>query len=344
VGENRARIFKRGTAVRATLRLEPVVVYVARRVLYTIPVLLVSTFLSFTFVSLAGDPTANIRQNPNFSAVTLANLQHKYHLDRPIPVRYGYWLQDVFEHKLGSSLVTSQPIWPDIERTLAQTGQVVLLAEIFALTLGVAVGMFSAVRQYSPFDYFFTSFSFLGFAMPVFWFALLLQILFVDIYLKWHVRIFYTSGLNSVGSTTWSLDRLQHIALPALTLCVVNFALYSRFMRAAMLDVINSDYVRTARAKGVSEPRVILRHVARNALIPLTTVVALNLGALFGGVIVTETVFSLDGIGFYFFQKLGQLDLYAVMGYLVVTSTIIIVFNLIADVIYGYLDPRIRYT
>jgi ABC-type dipeptide/oligopeptide/nickel transport system permease component len=320
------------------------IVYAIRRIVYSVPVLLVSTFLSFTFVSLAGDPTANIRQNPNFSAITLAHLQHKYHLDASIPVRYWYWLQDVFAHKLGSSLVTSQPIWPDLQRTLGHTGQVILLAELFALTLGVAVGVLSAVRQYSVFDYFFTTFSFLGFAMPVFWLALLLQILFVDVYLKWHVRIFYTSGLNSVGHGAWSFDRLQHIALPAFTLCIVNFALYSRYMRAAMLDVINADYVRTARAKGVSEMRVLLRHVARNALIPLTTVIALNLGALFGGVIVTETVFSLDGVGFYFIQKLGQLDLYAVMGYLVVTSTIIIVFNLIADVLYGFLDPRIRYT
>jgi peptide/nickel transport system permease protein len=322
----------------------PVLTYVARRVLYSVPVLFVSTFLSFVFVSYAGDPTSNLRQNPQFSAITLANLRHRYHLDEPVVVRYWYWLQDVFTHKLGSSLVTSQPIWPDIERTLGHTGQVVLFAEIFALTLGIAAGMFSAVRQYSPFDYFFTTLSFTGLAMPVFWLALLLQILFVDIYLKWHVRLVYTSGLNSTGSATWSLDRLQHIALPAVTICLVNFALYSRFMRAAMLDVISSDYVRTARAKGVSPARVIVRHVARNALIPLTTVVALNLGALFGGVIVTETVFSLDGIGFYFFQKLGQLDLYGVMGYLVVTSTIFIVFNLFADVLYGFLDPRIRYT
>ena len=320
------------------------VTYVLRRLLYTVPVLLVSTFLSFTFVSLAGDPTANIRQNPQFSAVTVANLQHKYHLDKSIPVRYVYWLQDVFEHKLGRSLITSQPIWPDIERTLGHTAQLVLLAEIFAVTLGIAVGMLSAVRQYSLFDYFFTSFSFMGLAMPAFWFALLLQVLFVDIYLKWHVRIFFTSGLNSVGSSAWSVDRLQHLALPVLTLCVLNFAGYSRYMRASMLDVIGSDYVRTARAKGVSELRVILRHVARNALIPLVTVITLNLGTLLGGVIVTETVFSLDGMGFYFFQKLGQLDLYAIMAYLVVTSTMIILFNLIADILYGYLDPRIRYT
>jgi peptide/nickel transport system permease protein len=171
-----------------------------------------------------------------------------------------------------------------------------------------------------------------------------LQILFVNIYLKWHVRVFYTAGLNSVGEGTWSLDRLQHIFLPALTLCIISFAMYSRYMRAAMLDVINSVYIRTARAKGVSEVRVVLRHVVRNALIPLTTVIALNFGALLGGAIVTETVFSVDGIGFYFIQKLGQLDLYAVMAYLVVTSAIIITFNLVADILYGFLDPRIRYS
>jgi peptide/nickel transport system permease protein len=179
--------------------------------------------------------------------------------------------------------------------------------------------------------------------MPVFWLALLLQILFVNIYLKRHVRIFYTSGLNSRGNATWSLDRLQHIALPMIGLSLVSFALYSRFMRASMLDVINSDYVRTARAKGVPEWRVIMRHVFRNALIPLTTVAALNFGALLGGLIVTETVFSLDGIGYYFVQRLGQQDVYAVMAYLMVTAVIIITANLLADVLYGYLDPRIRY-
>jgi peptide/nickel transport system permease protein len=320
-----------------------VLTYVTRRLLYSIPVLVVSSFLSFTFVSLAGDPRANLRANPQVSQLTLNNLIHKYHLDASVPERYWYWVQDVFTHKLGNSLITSQPIWPDIQRTIGHTAQVVLLAELIALLLGVAVGIYSAVRQYSPFDYIFTSVSFLGFAMPTFWLALLLQILFVDIYLKWGVRIFYTSGLNSHGNDTWSLDRLQHIALPVITLTIISFALYSRYMRASMLDVINTDYVRTARAKGLPETKVILRHVFRNALIPLTTVTALNFGAVLGGAIVTETVFTLDGIGYYFIQKLGQLDVYAVMAYLMVTATIIIAFNLIADVLYGYLDPRIRY-
>src|SRR3954467_11210333 len=179
--------------------------------------------------------------------------------------------------------------------------------------------------------------------MPTFWLALLLQILFVDIYLKWNVRIFYTSGLNNPGYGTWSFDRLQHIGLPVMTLTIISFALYSRYMRASMLDVINTDYVRTARAKGLPERKVILRHVFRNALIPIVTIAALNFGGLLGGAIVTETVFSLDGIGYYFIQKLGQLDVYAVMAYLLVTSTIIIMFNLIADILYGFPDPRIRY-
>jgi peptide/nickel transport system permease protein len=227
---------------------------------------------------------------------------------------------------------------------MGHTIQIIGLAEIIALVLGVAVGIFSAIKQYSVFDYLFTSVSFLGFAMPTFWLALLLQILFVDIYLSWHVRIFYTSGLNSgVTSNTWSLDRLQHIALPVITLAIISFALYSRYMRAAMLDVISTDYVRTARAKGLPERLVIMRHVFRNALIPIVTITALNLGALLGGAIVTETVFSLDGMGYYFITKLGQLDVYAVMAYLAITAAIIILFNLIADILYGYLDPRIRY-
>jgi peptide/nickel transport system permease protein len=318
--------------------------YIVRRILYSVPVLFVSTFLTFCFVSLAGDPRQNLLQNPHYSKTTYHHLLHVYHLDVSVPVRYFYWLKDAVLHKLGTSLITSQPIWPDISRAMGHTLQVIGLAEVTALILGVAVGIFSAIRQYSVFDYMFTTVSFLGYAMPTFWLALLLQILFVDIYLKWGVQIFYTSTLNSAGTTcTWCTDRLQHIALPVITLAVISFALYSRYMRASMLDVINMDYVRTARAKGVSEWRVIMRHVFRNALIPIVTVAALNFGGLLGGAIITETVFTLDGMGYYFISKLGQLDVYAVMGYLVVTAVIIVIFNLIADVLYGYLDPRIRY-
>jgi peptide/nickel transport system permease protein len=318
--------------------------YIVRRILYSIPVLFFSTFFSFLFVSYAGNPVALLRQNPRVPQSTVDNLIHQQHLDMPVVERYFYWLHDIFADKLGNSLQTLQPIWPQITRTMGHTAQFIIISEVIAIILGVAIGIFSAIRQYSLFDYLFTSISFLGFAMPTFWLALLLQIAFTDIFLHWDIRIFYTSGLNSLpGGPAWSWDRLQHLALPIATLCIISFALYSRYMRASMLDVINSDYVRTARAKGVSEWRVIMRHVFRNALIPITTVAALNFGALLGGAIVTETVFSLDGVGFWFIQALNARDLYEVMAYLLVTAIFIVVFNLIADILYGFLDPRIRY-
>jgi len=318
--------------------------YITRRVLYSIPVLFFSTFFSFIFVSYAANPLLAARANPRLDPQVLQILIHQNHLDKPVLVRYFYWLESLFTHGLGNSLITLKPIWPDISRTMGHTAQLIIISETLAILLGVAVGIYSAIRQYSFFDYSFTTFSFLGFAMPTFWLALVLQILFVDIYNSWHVRIFYTSGLNTVpGGPAWSLDRAQHLALPVLTLLIISFALYSRYMRASMLDVINSDYVRTARAKGVAERKVIMRHVFRNALIPITTVAALNVGALLGGAIVTETVFTLDGMGHYFVLALGQGDTYEVMAYLLVTAVIIIVFNLIADITYGFLDPRIRY-
>jgi peptide/nickel transport system permease protein len=318
-------------------------VYITRRVLYSIPVLVATTFITFSAVSYGGDPLGTLRTNPRISHHTLHLLVLQYHLNRSIPVRYWFWVKGLFVHKFGYYLIGQQPIWPDLTRTLGHTLQVVGTAELLAIVLGVIIGIFSAVRQYSFFDYFFTTFSFLGFAMPTFWLAVLLQILFVDIYLKWGVRIFYTSGLNSAGqSGTWTLDRLQHIALPVITLTIISLAVFSRYMRASMLDVLNTDYVRTARAKGLTEWRVIMGHVFRNALIPMATVVALDIGAIFGGAIITETVFGLDGIGAWFLRELAALDVYGVMAYLLVTSVMIILFNLVADVAYGFLDPRIR--
>jgi peptide/nickel transport system permease protein len=319
-------------------------VFILRRLLYSIPVLLATSFLIFTAVSLSGDPAARLKANPRFDQNAIEQIEKKYKLDKPIPLRYVYWLKDVTTNKLGTSLNTNQPIWPDIKRVMSHTAQLIITSSLLAILIGVLVGVYSAIRQYSIFDYTATSLSFLGFAMPTFWLALLLQILFVNIYLKWDVRIFYTSGLNNPDEGAFSLDRLQHLGLPVATLVIIDFALYSRFMRASMLEVINSDYVRTARAKGLPEWRVTIHHVVRNALIPLVTVIALNVGGLLGGAIVTESVFSLDGMGFYFRGKLQQLDIYAVMAWLLVTSVIIILANLLADIVYGYLDPRIRYS
>jgi peptide/nickel transport system permease protein len=228
---------------------------------------------------------------------------------------------------------------------MGHTLQLVIAAEILAILVAICVGVYSALRQYSVFDYTATTFAFVGLAVPVFWLALMLQILFVNIYLWFDIRIFYVANLNSVDPGTgihFVLDRAQHLALPILVLMVANMATYTRFMRAAMLEVVNADYVRTARAKGLPERRVTMKHAFRNALIPLVTLVALNFGALMGGAVVTETVFALDGMGLYFITNLNAGDPYPVMAFLMVTAVFVVIFNLLADLAYGWLDPRVR--
>jgi ABC-type dipeptide/oligopeptide/nickel transport systems, permease components len=172
--------------------------YIARRVLYSIPVLFFASFFSFIFVSYAANPLVSLRSNPRLTQTALNLAIHQNHLDQPVLVRYFYWVEAIFTQKLGKSLITLKPIWPDITRTMGHTAQLIIISETLAIVVGVAVGIYSAIRQYSPFDYTFTTVSFLGFAMPVFWLALVLQILFVDFYNHWHVRLVYTSGLNTV--------------------------------------------------------------------------------------------------------------------------------------------------
>jgi peptide/nickel transport system permease protein len=320
--------------------------YVIRRLLYSIVVLFVASFLVFTFVSVSGDPLAPLRIIPNISEQTIQNVREKKHLDEPIPVQYGYWLKDATTNQFGSTLLGDKPILPDLWRVMKNTLQLVIVAELLAILIAVGIGVYSALRQYSAFDYSATTFSFLGLATPVFWLALMLQVSVVYVYQWTGYNIFPIASLSSVdpgsGISFW-IDRAHHLVLPVLVLMVVNMAAYTRYMRASMLEVVNSDYVRTARAKGLPERRVTMKHAFRNALIPLTTLAALNFGALLGGAIATEFVFSLDGMGLYFITALGGNDPYPIMAWLMITATMIILFNLIADIAYGYLDPRVRY-
>ena len=321
--------------------------YIIRRFLYSIPVLIATSFLIFTFVSITGDPLGRLRSNPNITAEQIHSIEHSKNLDKPVIVRYGYWVRDAVTNQFGTTLFGNRKIWPDLQRVMGHTLQFILSAIIISVILGVLIGVYSALRQYSLFDYTATTLSFIGFATPVFWLALMLQVLMVQIFLKWHVRIFYTSGLSSSVNAGhgfhFLIDRIQHLALPVIALVTLSTAIYSRFMRASMLEVLNSDYVRTARAKGLIERRVIMRHAFRNALIPLITVVAIDFGGLFAGAIVTETIFTLDGMGYYFVNSLFASDPYPVMAWLMVVATLVIIFNLIADILYGVFDPRIRY-
>jgi ABC-type dipeptide/oligopeptide/nickel transport system permease component len=319
------------------------VTFVIRRLLYSIPVLLATSFLIFTFVSVTADPLARLHANPRITQAQIAAVAHEKRLDRPIIIRYGYWLRDAVTNQFGTTMFSHQPIWPQIKRVLGHTLQLLIVAQIIIVLLGVTIGIVSALRQYSAFDYASTTLAFLGFAMPVFWLALILQVLFTNIFLSWHVRIFYTNGLSSASSHNFLLDRLQHLALPVITLTALSTANYSRFMRASMLEVLNADFTRTARAKGASEKRVVLVHVVRNALIPLVTQVAIDFGGIFGGAIVTENVFNLGGMGTLLLNGLSNGDPYPVMAWLAITATLVIFFNLVADILYGVLDPRIRY-
>jgi ABC-type dipeptide/oligopeptide/nickel transport system permease component len=320
--------------------------YVVRRLLYSIIVLVVASFLVFTFVSISGDPLAALRVTPNYDPNVIERIEEQKNLNDPIPVRYVYWLKDAVTNQFGTTLLGDRPILPDLWRVMKNTMQLVFVAEALAILVAVGIGVFSALRQYSVFDYSATAFSFVGLAVPVFWLALMLQVLVVQIYESTGTRIFPITSLSDVdpgsGINFW-LDRAHHLALPIFVLMIAQISVYSRYMRASMLEVINSDYVRTARAKGVEERRVTFKHAFRNALIPLVTLVALSFGGLLGGAIVTETVFSLDGMGLYFVNALLSNDPYPVMAWLMVVATMIVVFNLVADIAYGLLDPRVRY-
>jgi peptide/nickel transport system permease protein len=222
-----------------------------------------------------------------------------------------------------------------------------LSATVISLLFGVAIGLYSSLRQYSKFDYVATFGAFVGLSLPIFWFALMLQLI-LGVWLTQKLNltepVFYTAGVSTPGKSSYDLpDRARHLALPVIVLCVQVIAVYSRYMRASMLEVLQSDYLRTARSKGLRERRVVIRHAMRNALIPLTTQVALDVGAVAGGLIVTETIFDYPGMGSLFIENLQSGDYLVILPWLMVTVTFVVIFNLIADIMYAVLDPRIRY-
>jgi peptide/nickel transport system permease protein len=318
--------------------------FILRRFALSIVVLFVATVIIFFGLSAIGDPLGELRSDPSISQEALQRLIDRKHLDDPLIVQYGYWLQEMVFNQFGTDLKYDRPIWPELSRALGTTLQVVVAAEVLAILVAIVIGTLAARFQYSLFDYGTTLASFIGYAIPVFWLALILQILTVNFYEATGLRIFYISGLSSLDAGTgmaWLIDRIQHLVLPVLVLSIASIASHSRYVRASMLEVINSDYVRTARAKGVDERTVLIRHSLRNATLPLVTVIGVSLGNLFNGTILIETIFSMPGMGLYFFNALNARDIYSLMAWLVITSGIMLLMNLITDILYGVLDPRI---
>lgn len=317
--------------------------YITRRVLYSIPVLLVASFITFVAVRLTFDPLLKFRQLRDQTALLRA--QKNFGLDKPIPVQYVKWLGRVFQGDFGTSTRTGEDVWTMLTRALGYTVQMIFWGMLVALIIAIGIGVFSALRQYSVGDYVFTGLSYIGVAMPPFWFGLILIQVF-GVWLKeklgWDSPPLYFLGLHSTGSKGINMDYARHLVLPVLTLSVQLVAQWSRFQRSSMLDVLSSDYIRTARAKGVSRRDVVWRHAFRNALTPLVTDVATQAGALMGGLVITESIFSIPGMGRLFIDALQQGDVYTVLGFMLVTGVFVIIFNLIADLIYGVLDPRVR--
>ena len=309
---------------------------------YSIPVLLIASFLLFAFVRVTFDPTARLRSSRDPHAVERERV--RLGLDKPIVIQYKDWLVKFAHGDWGESSRTHDRVAPMIRSALWNTTQLIFWGILISAIFAIGIGIFSAVRQYSVADYAFTSASFIGLAMPPFWFGLI-AIAFLAVGPKnwFHLSqppLFFV-GLHSVESTG-ILDYPRHLVLPVLTLTVQIIASWSRYERASMLDAVNADYVRAAKAKGLSQRQVIFKHAFRNALIPLVTVMALDIGLLFGGLVVTEQIFTIPGMGKLFIDSLIQGDADVLVVWTVVTAAFVILFNLLADVAYGALDPRIR--
>ncbi len=314
--------------------------YISRRIALSVPVLVVASFIAFVATRLAFDPTAKFRQSRDVNAV--ARAKKHFGLDQPIPVQWAKWLWRVIHGDFGISTRTSGDVWPDVRRSLGVTVQLIGWGVLLALIIAIGIGVYSATRQYSIGDYVFTGLSYIGVAMPPFWFGLILIQIF-GVYAKehWGFQLFFV-GLHSTGHSGIDWDYVKHLILPVCTLAVQLVAQWSRFQRSALLDVLSSEYVRTARAKGLSRRRVIWKHAFRNSLTPLVTDVATQAGTLFGGLIVTETIFSINGMGRYTLLSIQTGDVYGVVAAMFVAGAFVILFNLISDLVYGFLDPRVR--
>jgi peptide/nickel transport system permease protein len=322
--------------------------FIIRRLLIAIPLVLLSSVLVFLLVANSGDPLADLKgRNPPVPEATIEARERQLGLDKPLPQRYVTWLGNFVQGDMGTSIrgVEVRPLlWQRMKVTL----RMVILASIIAVILAIGAGVLSAVKQYTPTDYTFTFLGFLFLSMPVFWLAALLKEYgAIRLNSLFGEQVVYTVGAESPnlagGFGTRLADWAGHLILPTVALALISFAAWSRYQRATMLDVLGSDYIRLARAKGLSRRRVMTRHALRNALIPLVTVVAIDIGAVFGGAVITERVFAWQGMGALLVQGVQTSDVNVLLAWLMVTSILVILFNLIADVLYAVLDPRIRY-
>lgn len=317
-----------------------------RRTLQSIPLLLaISVILYGILYNMPGGPLAPYLQNPHITPADIARLKHNLGMDQPVPIQYLKWLGHVLVGDFGYSTSNSEPVFQALVERFPATLELTGASLLIAIGLGVAAGIVSAVYRYSPVDYAITTLAFFGQSMPVFWFALMLQLAFAvhGIPLPLGYQIQLPSAGISTSDTFDFGDRIEHLILPAIVLALLQLALFSRFMRSSLLEVLGTDYMRTAAAKGLAFRTILFKHGLKNALIPVVTVIALSLPGLVGGAIITETIFAWPGMGRLFYNALQQSDLALLMGYLLMVAFLVVFSNLLADVVYAWLDPRVKY-
>ena len=315
--------------------------YILRRLLIAVPSLLGISIVLFTVLALApGDPFEELATNPNVPPEVRMQLRANLGLDDPVWQRYWHWLTSMLKGDWGFSFISRLDVDTLIWQRLPVTIAIIGMSQLVALAIALPVGVLAAVKPYSWFDRIASTLSFIGFSLPTF-FTGLLFILFFSIYLDWFPFVFQ-SEIQATGWAWWVAQFKQSI-MPIMVLGLFQAASWMRYVRSSVLDVVRLDYVTTARSKGLKERVVILKHVVRNALIPVVTLVALQMPGIFGGAIVTEQIFRIPGIGSLLIDSILRNDTPVIMAVTFVFAILVVAFNLIADLLYGWLDPRISY-
>jgi len=339
--------------------------YIIRRLLQAIPQLLIISVILFILANGMGDPLASFGGRRRIRSGDRERLTRQLGLDKPILVQYVIWLagndwmqvdvdgdgipdeygtrRGVLRGELGNSFMERRPVTEMIGERVRNTLLLMLTCEVVILVFSLLIGIYSALRQYSVLDYVFTAFSFIGYSMPVFWLALILMYIFAVNFKRWGLPYLPTIGMydlavgKTVGQVAW------HMVLPVTTISVLSIAGYSRYIRSQMLEVIGQDYIRTAYAKGLPERMVIVGHALKNAALPLVTIMGMDLPLLLSGAVVTESIFAWPGMGRLFWDAAKDTDIPVLMGILLIISVLVILFQIVTDITYTFLDPRIRY-
>jgi peptide/nickel transport system permease protein len=339
--------------------------YIIRRLLQAIPLLLIISAIIFLLINEMGDPLASFGGRRRIRSQDRERLTRQLGLDKPIMIQYVVWLigndwmkidmdgdgipetsgkrRGVLRGDFGKSLMERRPVLEVIGERIPNTLLLMLTTEIVVWIFALGIGIYSALRQYSTLDNVITAFSFIGYSMPVFWLALLLMFIFAVNFKSWGLPYFPTVGMYDLNVGKTVLQVAWHMVLPVATMSIISIAGYSRYVRSQMLEVISQDYIRTAHAKGLPQRMVLLGHALKNAALPLVTIEGMSLPLLIGGAVVTETIFAWPGMGRLYIEAASDTDIPVLMGILMIISSLVVVFQIITDITYTFLDPRIRY-